>query len=414
MRLTHIDNACCIYESQGFKLLCDPWLSEGAFEGSWFHYPPLVTDFNYIKNIDAIYISHLHPDHYDENVLKQFIKQNASIPIVILDKHPNFLKRKLDNLMFKNVYHIKDKETITIGPMEITVYAPFVNHPFDDSLLGNFIDSGMVVKAGEKVIFNANDNTPTVETARMLKAKHGKFDIVQLKDSLAGAYPSCFSNLTHQEKISEANRLIKRQLTAMCEVAKELETEWFQPFAGNYQLGGQLVNKNQYLGVAGKLYSAQIISSYGIKPLLLNEQGSIDLVTGELKAAYRHTVIPYDKWIEKVKGIKYPYELDPEVTITDLMPKLLLARDRLRAFQEQYNYNADITVSVNGFHFSMRKDEKPSVNQISFQMDTRALAGVLDKRYHWNNLEVGCHIEIERKPNVYDPDLVNAMCFFHV
>lgn len=415
MKLIHIDNACCIYESKGFKLLADPWLTDGAFEGSWFHYPPLHTDFSYVKNVDALYISHLHPDHYDETVLKEFIIHNPEIPVICLDKHPNFLKRKLDKLGFKNVYHIKDQETITIGPMEITIYAPFVNHPFDDSLLGNFIDSGIVIKAEGKVILNANDNTPTAETARMLKEKHGKFDLVQLKDSLAGPYPACFTNPTHQKKLSEITRLIKRQLTAMCKVAKILETEWFQPFASDYQLGGKLADKNQYLGIAGKRFSANFISSKGLKPLVLNEQGSIDLVTGDLKATYRTNLLSYEQWLEKVKKIPYDYELqDNPGNILDFTYELIEARSRLRQFQTKFNYWPDITVAVNNFHFSMNKTNIPTKKYIKFTMDPKALAGLLTGRYHWNNLEVGCHIEIDRQPNIYDPDLVNAMCFFHV
>lgn len=413
MKLTHIDNACCIYESQGFKLLCDPWLTDGAFCGSWYHYPPLITNFDFIKDVDALYISHLHPDHYDEMVLKQFSSYNPDIPIIVLDKHPNFLKRKLDNL-FKNVYHIKDRETITVGPMEVTVYAPFTTHPFDESVIGNLIDSAIVVESNGKIILNANDNTPDEDAARMLLERHGPFTVVQLKDSLAGAYPSCFLNLSSEEKLSEANILINRQLTAMCKVASILKAEWFQPFAGDYQLGGKLADKNKFLGVAGKRFSAEFIASHGLKPLILSEQSSIDLITQEVISAYRKNIPDYGEWLDKISKIKFAYELDPKIEIDRLIPKLFKARDKLRKFQQQYNYYPDLTVSVNGFHFSLTKEEKATRASIKFTLDNRALARVLDKRYHWNSLEVGCHIEVGRVPNIYDPDLVNAMCFFHV
>lgn len=412
MKLTHMDNACCIYESRGFKLLCDPWLTDGAFEGSWYHYPPLVTTFDQVKDVDALYVSHLHPDHYDEVTLKQFRKD---IPVIILDKEPNFLKRKLTSVIgFTNILAVKDGETITIGPMEVTVYAPFCKHPFDDSSIGNLIDSALVVKADGKTILNANDNTPDVSSGKMLFERHGDFSVAQLKDSLAGAYPSCFVNLTDEEKLSEANRLVKRQLTAMCEVAKELKAEWFQPFAGDYQLGGKLADKNKFLGVAGKKFSAEFIASQGIKPLVLNEGGSIDLNNGELNAAYRKYVVPYDKWLEKVKQIKYDYELESEVEIEALYPALRSARNRLQDFQAKYNYYPDLTVSVNGYYFYMGNKSPTSGSYIEFTMDNRALRGVLNRYYHWNNLEVGCHIDIKRWPNKYDPDLVNAMCFFYV
>jgi len=422
MKLTHIDNACCIYESKGYKLLADPWLTDGAFEGSWFHYPPLVTTFEDIKDVDALYISHLHPDHYDETILKQF---RRDIPILVLDHGANFLIKKLTALGFTHLNKLKDKQTAIMGPMEVTLYAPFVSHPFDNSNLGNFIDSAMVVEAEGKVVLNANDNTPDKAAGKMLYDRHGKFSVVQLKDSLAGAYPSCFTNLTSDQKLSEAKRLINRQLIAMCQVADTMKAEWFQPFAGDYTLGGRLADKNPYLGVAGKQYSAQFIASrysekYGIltKPLILNERGSLDLVTGELLSSYRNSIISYEKWLERAKQIKYPYELDPTVSMDDLTDKLNTARERLAKFQDKHHYYPNLVISINGYKFFMG-DEKMNFmnskpNRIEFTLDNRALSGVLDRRYHWNNLEVGCHIEMKREPNVYDPDLVNAMCFFHV
>jgi UDP-MurNAc hydroxylase len=411
MKLTHIDNASCIYEEKGFQLLADPWLTDGAFEGSWYHYPPLSTTFDDIKDVDALYISHLHPDHYDETILKQFRKD---IPVLVLDHGANFLHRKLEGLGFTNLVKVKDKETKTIGPFEVTLYAPFVKHPFDHSELGNFIDSALVIKASGRVILNANDNTPDKEAGKTLFEKHGPFSVVQLKDALAGAYPSCFTNLSHEEKLSEAKRLIDRQLTAMCEVAKEMKAEWFQPFAGDYQLAGKLVAKNRYLGVPAKSYSAQFILNAGIRPLLLNERGSIDLVSGELKQPYCTNVEPYEKWTERVKQVKFPYEFDSLPDWIMLSNDIHTAIGRLTKAQARYNYYPDLMVYVNGesfylgYHFSSRS------KIIKFTLDNRLLAGILTKRYHWNNAEVGCHIEMDRTPNVYDPDLVNMMSFFHV
>lgn len=411
MKLTHIHNACCIYESDGFKLLADPWLTPGAFEGSWHMYPPLRTSVVDLINSDALYISHLHPDHYDETVLKEFVAYNKQIPVLVLDHGANFLHKKLTDLGFTNLIKVKDKETVRIGPMEVTLYAPFTKHPFDHSSLGNFIDSALVIQVGEQVILNANDNTPTEEAAKELRKTHGKFSVTQLKDSLAGAYPSCFLNLTPQGKTFEAQRLIIRQLTAMCQIASILETDWFQPFAGDYQLGGKLSKKNQFLGVAGKQHSALFIAGYGLRPLILNEGGSIDLTSGELKATYHKNIESYESWTDRVSQIKYSYEFDSEVLFEDLLPKLIEARKNLQRFQDRFNYYPAIKVYVNDFCFDMNYSGPNKV--IKFIMDNRILNRILNKTGHWNNFEVGCHIDIERLPNEYDPDLVNAMCFFH-
>src|SRR4051812_11015456 len=119
MKLTFIANACCIYEENGYRLLTDPWLTDGAFEGSWFHYPPLKTKAEDLLEVDALYISHLHPDHFDETVLSQFRKD---IPIVVLDHTYPFLVRNLERLGFTNLIKFTDGQTQGLGPFQLTIY----------------------------------------------------------------------------------------------------------------------------------------------------------------------------------------------------------------------------------------------------------------------------------------------------
>lgn len=426
MKLTQIDNACCIYEAQGFKLLCDPWLTDGAFEGSWMHYPPLATRVADVVNSDALYISHLHPDHYDPETLKHF---RRDIPIVVLDHGHNFLITTLTKAGFTNLLKVKDKETVTLGPFEVTLYAPFAKHPFDDSELGNLLDSAMVVETAGKVVLNANDNTPTAQAALELFERHGRFDVAQLKDSLAGAFPSCFKNLNDKEKLEEAKWLINRQLQAMCWVAKELRAEWFQPFAGDYQLGGKLADKNPFLGVSSKRYSAETIAKAGIKPLLLNEGGSIDLVTGELKQPIRKDIEPYNHWLKRIKEIPYDYEKDEKPSLGHFHYDLIQARANLikRIQKLNVDINYKIVIAHSGgwfFAFTLNKDVKEHEYYSAYgkdnlgpwdlicYMDDRILARILSRRGHWNSFEVGCHIDFERRGD-YKPDAHTLMSFFH-
>ena len=79
----------------GFKILQDPWLIDGAYYGSWVHYPKFNLDSNLdeINSYNAIYVSHIHPDHCDDETMK---KINKNIPIYIHKFHAKFLKAKLE------------------------------------------------------------------------------------------------------------------------------------------------------------------------------------------------------------------------------------------------------------------------------------------------------------------------------
>ena len=50
-----IANACGVFTSQsGKRILCDPWIDDGVFEGSWCHIHKLKTKFEDLENVDAI------------------------------------------------------------------------------------------------------------------------------------------------------------------------------------------------------------------------------------------------------------------------------------------------------------------------------------------------------------------------
>ena len=56
-----------------FKVLMDPWLVDGEYFGSWSHFPRFDLDkyLDEINSYDAIYISHIHPDHCSDKTLKK-------------------------------------------------------------------------------------------------------------------------------------------------------------------------------------------------------------------------------------------------------------------------------------------------------------------------------------------------------
>ena len=73
----------------------DPWLTDGEYYGSWCHYPyyDLDKNINEINSYNAIYISHIHPDHSSENTLKKISKE-IDIDLNIIDTP---LSKKLKN-----------------------------------------------------------------------------------------------------------------------------------------------------------------------------------------------------------------------------------------------------------------------------------------------------------------------------
>ncbi len=416
MKFKFIGNAGGIFiGSKGTKILCDPWIVDGVFEGSWYHYPPLETKISDIQNVDAIYVSHIHPDHYDERNF-DFPKD---IKIIILDEGPNFLKKNLINRGFKNLIEIKNDETKIFKEFELTIYKPFTKHIFEESLIGNLIDSALVLKNDNTTAINFNDNTPDEKACIFLKNRFKKIDLAMLNYNAAGPYPSCFDNLTDEEKKEEHQRILKRNFDHLCKIIPILKPISVLPFAGSYIIGGKNYYKNEYLGTTTWDVCADYLKKnlkYESKIISLRENQTYDIFNKKQLNEYeRINLEDMKKHIEQIKKHKYDYENDQKPNLLKLFDDVKLASkkmlERSKKFKVDLQSNVFIEVNKENIQIVKGKDKN---RKLYCKLDDRLLRRILDKKAHWNNAEIGTHINFRRYPNKMDSDVHTLMSFFHL
>jgi L-ascorbate metabolism protein UlaG (beta-lactamase superfamily) len=68
MRITHVGHACVLVETAGARVLLDP----GTFATGWW----TLTD------LDAVLVTHAHPDHVDEERLPLLLEANPSVRLL--------------------------------------------------------------------------------------------------------------------------------------------------------------------------------------------------------------------------------------------------------------------------------------------------------------------------------------------
>jgi len=429
MRLTFIDSACAIFEHAGYRVLADPWLSNGAFEGSWYHFPVVKTKPHDVEDVNALYISHVHPDHFDPSTLRSF---RRDIPIIVLDHGKNYLHRLLRNQGFERLVAIPDQQTATLGPFRLTAYKPFATDVFHDSKIGNVIDSALVLEADGYSIFNGNDNNPTLEAAQYLRERHGRFTAALLKYNAASPYPACFMHLDEQRRLAEAERIRQRNLDHLVAVCDVLQPAYAMPFAGNFVLAGAQWRKNRFLGNTTWDDAAQHVEHErpGQKTIVLREGQTFDFATECADGAYaRVDVAEQQRYIEEnLKDVRYPFESQTFSTADAqwLRSALPIARENLWRVQQQFGFKMDYNVYIRAgddlFRFSLADDGADFVKTpsgfrrpfLSADMDPRLLLNIVRRNAHWNNAEIGCHIDFFRDPDVYHPDLHVMLSFLHV
>ena len=77
------------------------------------------------------------------------------------------------------------------------------------------------------------------------------------------------------------------------------------------------------------------------------------------------------------------------------------------------NPDMDVSIKIDKLELDICNTLNPK-GKLLCSMDTRLLRRILDRISHWNNAEIGCHIEFERKPNYYSPDIHTMLQFYHL
>ena len=419
MKFQFIGNACGIFISNsGKQILTDPWLNDGVFEGSWCHFHSLQTKIEDLQNVDAIYVSHVHPDHYDD----RFFNFPKDIPIIVLDHGLNFLHKNLAAAGYTNLIKIKNDETVDLFDFKITLYSPFVTNNFfeKEAVIGNLIDSAMVIESEGLVAFNANDNTPDEKASSMLSKRFKKIDLAMMNYNSAGPYPSCFNNLDSVQKQKEHQKNLERNINYLAKNISAMNPKYFLPFAGAYAIGGKLHHKNKYLGTTtwdDCIHRLSQKGDLGTDYVALREGDILDLRSGKSNNQYK----PIDqdemhRYIqETLSKIVYPYEKDKEPQITDILNDLQEASIKMLERCSRINLIPDMNVYIDVDGNSIQiSDTSESKGDLLCYMDLRLLRRILDRTAHWNNAEIGCHIDFKRTPNYYSPDIHTMLQFFHL
>ena len=151
MRITATGHAGLFLETERGSVLCDPWRTPAYF-ASWFVFPDnSEVDFAAFKP-DFLYISHLHRDHFDPELLEGTVPKSTT---VLLPEFPtDELRSALRDLGFRSFVQTKNGEPIELNGLRVMITA--MVSPSD----GPIGDSALSLDDGEVRVLNQNDARP--------------------------------------------------------------------------------------------------------------------------------------------------------------------------------------------------------------------------------------------------------------
>lgn len=431
-------SACISIITDDITILCDPWF-EDAYEGTWTQYPKIESYPQYIGDFDVVYISHIHPDHYDALTLQKLFDLYGKKPILIADwgnSKGGFLHKKIQSDGFGNL--VKVSNNIDFGNTKVNII-PNITGSISD------IDTAILVTSLEskKSVLNVNDciyNESLYNKIINLKQELDiEISLFCLGYTGAGPYPQTYYSPYLEKEILDKKakekkiNFFKRYLKAI----EKIPSKKRLPFAGKYLLQGNLSVFNNYRGVADALE----VKGWDTDAIILDDGGDsyFDVETmSPSKERFEKYDLPKNFNLEKSFSWRENLTFYP----SKILLKRLLNQSIKRAHQKSeclvdaiysiYVYNQpeelmDILNTIKPhehyksiFTFNCNKNVNPlnipeivKVHSHIF-IESKALFAVLTGLTHWNNYEVGSVYQVRRFPDIFIREMYSYLNFLSV
>ena len=451
MKIKNIANAFMRIEFGRMVLLCDPWMSDFIYEGGWGIYPPLMEKAAHIQGVTHLFISHIHEDHWDHDII---LKLPRDITIVIPKVFPNHVIEK--TLRGWGFYDIRVIEpmcpTQLLDNVEIEILPPMNAFGQEleayglsslDTLPPSAIDCGISIKCDGATIVLLADNTP-YDSGALCEATINRIKNCEVLafpyNGAASDYPLCYDGLSFDKKLQISNlRELKRSASTDTFISK-ISPKSLVPYSSDFAVCGPRAiefakfsnqwwfNKRE----VAQRYSEQ----HGIPAYALFEKDILECSNGSIFAhsagiqppAFQECVSRYFSSTCAIDDL-YPLPAEGEIELA-----FKLAVEHLRAALKRFCLASEWILSFelsNGgvssgiFCVDFRDHEGYSVADgdslrregrkiLTCRLSASYFYALLTGKSHWNNAQLSFQLTWERIPNEYDHNLYTALNFFHV
>ena len=247
MRVTGTGHASMRIDTPAGSILCDPWVNPAYF-ASWFPFPDnSQLDWDALGQVDYLYVSHLHRDHFDAENLRRHVSKKAT---VLLPEYPTSeLEDELRDLGFTSFIKTKTNEPVALdGGLNIMIQA--LTSPAD----GPIGDSSLWVEYDGVRLLNQNDARPA-DLSEFAKLGHVHAHMLQFSGAIW--YPMVYE-LPKAAKTAFGKQKRERQFDRTMRYINDLKASWVFPIAGPpCFLDDELWQFNDIFGDEGNIFPDQ-------------------------------------------------------------------------------------------------------------------------------------------------------------
>ena len=209
-----VNHASFIVEFNGVRIISDPWLFGSAFNDGWRLLCDVPFDLERFREIDYVWISHEHPDHFSPDVLSRIpeeIRQNVTVLFQATkdQKVLDFCSRI--GFQTRELPHLKPIDLA--GGLQV-ICGSVPSH-----------DSWIYYECGGTGILNVNDcSVDGAGRARTISKAVGGVDLLLTQFSYAGWNGNADDTEMRRRAAAAKLRDMRAQI-------QEFQPEWTVPFA---------------------------------------------------------------------------------------------------------------------------------------------------------------------------------------
>jgi L-ascorbate metabolism protein UlaG (beta-lactamase superfamily) len=176
MNIEFVNHSSIIIKHNGNNIICDPWIEGSVFNKGWSLITPSKFTFEDFKNIDHIWFSHEHPDHFfPPNIKKIPAEYRKNITVLFQYTIDKRVLNFCNDLGFKKVIELKKDQWYNINS-DLKVLCEHYQEG----------DSWICFKSKDRTLLNTNDcGIRNLYSAKQIKNKVGKVDVLLTQFSYA-------------------------------------------------------------------------------------------------------------------------------------------------------------------------------------------------------------------------------------
>jgi UDP-MurNAc hydroxylase len=141
MKFMILGHAGMLVESDRVTLMVDPWIVGSCYWRSWWNYPKPAAVATHMTDLDYIYITHMHWDHFHGPSLR---KLPLSATVLIPQAHFSRMRKDIEDFGFKAVVELPHGKTLSLSrDLRVTSYQ-----------YGLAMDTALVITDGKVTLLN--------------------------------------------------------------------------------------------------------------------------------------------------------------------------------------------------------------------------------------------------------------------